>query len=317
MSYIPNINGLEDLRLQVDKEPTHIKINDLADKYSTSITSLEDFVNLLVTKNALYTHNDAGDLFFTYSSDIRFNYRDKYIFIPFTTYSNDIKTEVKQETYDNSLLRKYEEVYTNIRGEKVTHYYLYPKYFIGTYNKLIKEDSDISFLLDGIHYIISITGLPLTTNLVRSLDKCTKLYYNLHYHAKGDYLRYIEVDGRIAVTERTLRKRLELPKYTVYSKLHYGDIRYYTHSEMEQYIIKEDKSFNLRVLEFEMYLYILCNTQGVTVEDKYTKDFNKLGVTTRFLNIGEHHPLILKWYYIDPLKFKRKSYENFKIVENK
>lgn len=283
----------------------HIKNKDI--EREIKYTSLLELISNETTEDKTVVIEDTNGVWLTYLRDIRFNYRDKILFIPYFTYK--IKSIPRRNTRSNQnghiILR---EDTIDIRYE----YNLCKKSIDKVNNEIILYD-----ITTDEKYKVSFRDWINEKEF--SIDKLYDLYlnscvseedYRLVKHTEGYHVITQKLEGR-QNKERELRKKLELKDYNInndFSILNYRDVRNYTE---EQYIQLKglnttDVSYWKRILDFESYLYCVLRS-GIQPSEKFKKEWDKLRRGQEFIKYGTNIKLIIKRYWLDNIDIKTRK----------
>lgn len=252
----------------------------------------------------------------SWCTDIRFNYRDKEIFIPYYDYDT--------ETYTGDKRYKDESKLNRISDDTIMVNYFF------RFRRQILDDRKTGFRSDSILvvnpatlvlYDISIKDLPYLTSPEFSFSTLYDRYLDSAYVESDldaeNWKRYIRNDNKFKNNrEHLLRNHLDLPLYGEgYKDYTYVDVRMYTWEELTGSLMYDDENrpYWRRKLLFESYLYCGMAGDHTPVEAEYGKDYQRLGVDLRTLTINKgNKPLILKYYYKNNFSMRRKTFERYK-----
>lgn len=301
---------------------------------SPSNLSLYHFTLAVGLLNLVYVIQDRDNPQMYYTSwgkDVRFNYRDRYAFIPYYTY-NEIYIETQRKLEDSP--------YLNIDNEtkelKLKYDFSLEKFII---HDRLEDFSVKSLTVYDIkkHALIEvdIDTIPLLPNEIKefSLVDLNKRYQNSafiyysyfeaekHEAKKKDVeleeqgvkgYSYILVKDSPISKESRIRKEQDVPTYKndSYKPIAFQDMRGYKFNEMYSdfdifsFTEQEDALFSspfwYRRHIFEAYLYCIFAQNLKPIEVEYQEQFNQLGVTETSVTFNlARKPLVLKHYYTD------------------
>lgn len=283
------------------------------------VTDIYTLFRYLACEGYLFVIEDETGFYTSWAWDIRFNYRDREIFIPYYTY----------ETFlHKALERDLSNPYLTIVNGGDSGAYIEVKHSFKM-GKLIIDDRKTGYRVPSVtvynpqtedYYKILLIDLQYFSlpnfSITDLLSRHTNYKYNLMQFddlSKADC--YLDPKVKFS-RERSIRNSKGYPTYVKpFLDINYQDIRTYNvgaFSEEATLVISSDP-YHLRVYDFEAYLYCIF-AQGVEpIESEYLDIWNSLGVSKRFITLGGKHPLTLKYYYTDkPQKFKKLTYERFK-----
>jgi hypothetical protein len=293
------------------------KINDLC-KNKGILIHVTDMYSLFLALSHLdfiFVIEQDGT-WVSWCRDIRFNYRDRFLFIPYYKYKAEnytIKKHFKDMSKldlvaENTLSIKYDfEIATMLLEERTTGFRL--------------ETITLYDYENKSKYSLSLRGITHFTPSTFSLGNLHDRYIASSYVASDlhDFFweKYCRIDNKFKNNrEHKLRKKMGLKAYSsVFSEIRYTDFRQYTYEELNltSLVSNTDKPYWLRILEFEAYLYCIFASSATVLEEEYTVLFADLGVKSRFLSyVKNGKSLILKYYYKDTLMLRRKSFERYR-----
>lgn len=251
------------------------------------------------TENKVVVIADDSNCWLSYLRDIRFNYRDKLVFIPYFTYDihsvdrGRIKSNYKghivlnEDTIDIRYNYKFNILDINEMNKIITLYDLdtNKKYNVTFKKWLDKQEFDIEYLY----------------NLY--LNSCIdEEDYRLVKHTEGYHLINKKING-VKNKEKELREAYGL-SHRDYSGvdmsiLNYRDVRNYT---SDQYIAIKgipllDISYWKRILDFECLIFCIL-IDNIKPAGKIRDDWDKLGKTRRIIKYGKDIKLIIKDYWV-------------------
>lgn len=303
------------------------------DKINFPLVTLEELSDLYNFPAFLSGHVDVFSLFkwfieenllfmveddrryLSWCADIRFNYRDRYMFIPYYKYET---LEVPYGFAD----REYKFL-DRLDGETVSIRYNFElvervldSRQSGVREKVISlfdRERDRGFSL-SIEHLPYLSGETFSMHTLH--DSYTQLLAGSSNEPDKDYWRI--QNGKFKTKEQQLRSAYELPVYAgEFNDLNYTDVRYYTLEEcLERGLLPNDIPYSLRVYLFEAYLYCVAASGVLPVEEEFKSDWVNLGSRKRFMTVSKNNvPLILKHYYKDGSGLRKKSYDRFVIRE--
>lgn len=254
------------------------------------------------------------NIYTSWCRDIRFNYRDRQVFIPYYTHEV-FEYEATEKDKNNPFLDVTSDNILNVR-----YNFELKKYVI--------MDDNIDYSLDSIAvysweeekvYRISLKGLNYLDIESFSMLELSARYDTYAYIISDDLVdntwkSYLPIRKKINRRERSIRSKFSLPTYTEnYLDMNYVDVRRYEVDAFSPEVegLPITKPNWLKAYEFEAYLYSIF-AQGLDpIEEEYKKPFKELGVTRRHLTIVGRKPLILKYYYTNKKQIRKKTYEMY------
>lgn len=308
-----DIRNIPELELE---ELTLEKISELCNDRGL-LYDVKDIYTLflsLAELDFLFLYGDS-EAFLSWCRDIRFNYRDRYIFIPFYTY--DTKTVVVDRKVVN---QKFLDVVDD-RTVHVRYNFSLKKTVVNNRKDNFSEKE--LYLYDYISkkkYHLALPTIPFIEKGVFSLNELSDRYINSAYFLEEgvtseDWKKYFPVNNKKRWNkEYQFRKSLNLPLYKdSFIDIGYSDVRQYSYHELFEGVRLEEESepFWLRIYKFEAYLYCIMAEGLDPIEEEYNSNFRQLGKTKRHITIQGVKPLILKHYYKDNVTMRRKSYERY------
>lgn len=253
----------------------------------------------------------VDNLWFSYIRDIRFDYFNKSIFVPYYSYETNIidkkpkkkdghlfvdketgniivrynyRLERKQVCVDSSLI-----IYDFERTEKIEI----------TFNKY--TESNFEFSLEKV-YNLYLDSCYMEKATV--LDKHTG-----GYHVVGKDIK------RFNDREEKYRKLYRLNTFKSdhsQEMLNYRDVRQFKREEVFKKVgVREEEApYWKRILDFESYIFCVFKSGKFPIESEHIERFKSLGVTSDYMKYGDKEiKLILKGYWkIDGKLLKRKSW---------
>lgn len=310
---IRDINDLPHTELTLDK------IKDLSKSSGLSYDIKDTYTLFLALANLDFLFIIEGEtLFTTWCRDIRFNYRDKKVFIPYYSYKVE-DLEFSREVAENDFLDT-----TDNKNIKIRHEFKLESILLEDRNTgIVKTQIDLYDYINKIKYKLNIPKLPYLSTETFSLADLSNRYIESAYIKvdntdSDDWKKYLKVDTRGSKKkEHKIRLKEGLNLYAEgYNDLTYNDVRHYEYSELHEgsrMVADEIKPYWLRMYEFEAYLYCIFAQELEVEEKEYKEPFAKLGVSERFLTYTENKkPLVLKHYYKNEITLRRKSYERYR-----
>ena len=276
----------------------HIKNLDIS--HSITYSDMIDLMDNELTENKIVIIEDEDGVWLTYLRDIKFNYRDKEVYLPYFSY------EVK--SIDKGKLK------SNYKGHLI-----------------IKEDT-ISI---RYNYKLKVKDISIENNSILLYDFVTdkkyKVYfdkwysktewsmsnlYNLYLNScviEDDYLLVKHTEGyhlinknlpNIKNKEKELRQKENLNHTEEsdigLSKLNYRAVRNYTYDQFIKLhgFIDLEIPYWLRLLKFEYNNYCLMRS-NIIPYDINKDEWNKLGKSKNIFKYGDKIKLIIKDYWLD------------------
>jgi hypothetical protein len=296
------------------------KITDLC-KSKGLVVNIEDTYSLFfaLSKLDLLFITENKNTYVTWCRDIRFNYRDRNIYIPYFEY------ETEQRTFKRTLLENAFLDMPNPKTLNIRHNFKLSSTKVNDRKDSTNIDSLLLYdHINKIKYHLPYPSLPYLIQPDFSLADLAERYLNSAYIESEvvedtDWKKYLKVGTKGKKSkEHKIRLKAGLKLYAnQYTDMTYTDVRKYTFEELNNgshLRLDDTKPFWERVFEFEAYLYCIF-AQGIKVqEQEYQSDFVLLGVSKRHLTYDKStKPLILKHYYTDKtMQTRRKSFERYK-----
>lgn len=285
-----------------------------------TVTDLHTLFRYLLKNEFLFIikHPNTHRLFTSWCWDIRFNYRDREVFIPYYSYETFLHQAIERD-----LSNPYLSI-INIGGSKaqieVRHNF--------KMNKLILDDRKVDYRRKnicvyqpstGIYLKLSLESLPYLSHNEFSMYDLLRRHTNYKFllsefdlTSKDRY--YLNINSKKS-REKRIRESRGFKTYSDnYTDLNYQDIRTYVVSPFsdEARQMTTDEDYVTRVYDFESYLYCLFACQAEPTEPDFKQLWRELGVRKRFISLGGTYPLTLKYYYTDkPRNFKKLTYERY------
>lgn len=284
-----------------------------------SITDVRTLLYVLAKLDFMFIMQDTetNKNFLTWCKDVRFNYRDGELFIPYYTY----------DTVDVPYNNKNDLKFVDMVEEgtmRLSYEYGIKKYVLHKSKGVDEVDCtlDSIFVLydkdEHATYSLELLDLPLIDSIVFSLDELLDLYKEACY-AEVNSLQfasdetYFKLNGKhVDRVGKVKRAYYHLPLYkSKFTPLKYTDLRMYSYRELKGVVEPENPVPHWeRTMLFESLLYSVFACQ-LEPKDHPNKDaFIQLGITLRHVKIGSGEPsLILKHYYKNNSQLKLKSFE--------
>ena len=298
-----------------DREPKVINPQDLE-----GVTDLHTLFRHLLKNEYLFIieHPSTQRLFATWCWDIRFNYRDREVFIPYYSYKTFLHKAIERDLTNPHL------IITTLEDNKK---YIAVRYFY-TMNKLIIDNRKEGYKRQNIcvyqpstdtYLQIDIEKLPYLLHNVFSVSDLLNRHTNYKFQlsefdvtSKDAYYTSINKKNN---REKSIRSKEGFSTYSDdFMGINYQDIRTFVINPFsdEAQQMTSDEDYVTRVYDFESYLYCLFAQQAEPSDEHHKKLWVELGTKKRFITLGETYPLTLKYYYTDkPHTFKRLTYERF------
>jgi len=266
----------------------------------------------LISSNFVFLITINNKLRYSWCSDIRFNYRDKLIFIPYLDYE---EISVESNT-TNEYIERIDDKHVNI------HYnFSLQSYLIMNKNAFVNSKVYFFDTNELKLYFLDLSEYVLIDNLF-SISELYKYYVNASFLDSSvsvqSYNSYYYTNNKV---EDKIRCKNNLNKYKNYDDklLNYVDIRLYEFSLLRtqfsfNFDLQNDVIYNKRKFYFEAYLLLhnLCNDDFV--ESEYNRQYKKLGTILRFMKYEEDKngfPMFLKHYYKLNDNLPKLSYEHY------
>lgn len=299
-----------------DRQPE--EINPLKLRGVTDIHTL--FRHLLKNEYLfIINHPNTNRQFASWCWDIRFNYRDREIFIPYYSYNTFLHKAIERD-----LSNTYLNIYTLEDNKK----YISVRYAFEM-NKFVVDNRKECYRTESIrvyhpttdnYYQLNISNLPYYAESIFSVHELLRRHTNYKFllsefdltSKEHQYLDFNYKKSR----EKSIRTKEGFKTYSDnFTDLNYQDIRTYVVSPFsdEANEMTTDDDYVTRVYDFESYLYCLFAQQSEPYEPEFKQLWLDLGSKKRFITLGETYPLTLKYYYTDKHhNFKKLTYERFK-----
>lgn len=309
-------------------ETTFLDIRDIVSGEAEKVTGMEllgvtcdDLYTLLVElakTDYLYVVQDEYDnqTYVSWCRDIRFNYRDRILYIPYYSYATfdyEFKSNKKYATLD----------YITDTTVRIKHSVALRQCIID--NRVTKSRNKELYVFDRVRhkvFCIGIENLPYLSSTDWKMSKLFNLYLDYVYkdnkgNKDGSSLYYQKIGGKRENKESYLRAKLGLPNYAGnYEEMIYRDFPLYDYAiyQSENAQVMSGKPYWLRRGLFEGYLYCAFASNLPVHELEYRDALAQLGTTRRTYKVcNDNVSMVLKYYYKDDYApFVRKSYERFK-----
>jgi len=269
-------------------------------------------VEHLISGNFVFLIASNNKLRYSWCSDIRFNYRDKTIFIPYLDYD---EITVESNT-TNEFIVHIDDKHVNI------HYnFSLQSHSIMDRNAFVNSKVYFFDIYELKLYFLDLSEYMLIDNSF-SINELYKYYVNASFINDSGRMKncnlYSYIDSKV---EDKLRSKNKLVKYRNYNEklLDYSDIRVYDFLILEtqfsfNFDLERDLSYSKRKYYFEAYLLLhnLCNDNFI--ESDYCEQYKKLGKTLRFMKYEEDNngfTMFLKHYYKLDDNIEKLSYEHY------
>lgn len=285
------------------------------------VTDIHTLFRYLMQNEYLFIieHPNTHRLFASWCWDIRFNYRDREIFIPYYSYKTFFHRAIERDLSNPYL------TISTLEDEK--------KYILVRHdyelNKLILDDRKSKYRRNNItvyhpstdSYVqLALTDLPYLSESLFSVPELLRRHTNYKFllsefdiTSKTPY--YYDFNSKKSREKRILLKE----GYSIYADsfmdLNYQDIRTFVVSPFSEEAnqMTSDDDYVTRVYDFESYLYCLFAQEAQPYELEHKQAWADLGTKKRFVTLGETYPLTLKYYYTDrPHTFRKLTYERFR-----
>ena len=250
-----------------------------------------------------------GKTWLTYLRDIKFNYRDGFVFVPFYTFDVQIIDVLNREHFKGHLisidagLRVGVRYNYCLREERLT----LENNFLVLYDVTLKKKYRVSFK----KYYSSDT-FDMDELYERYISYSKNYENNLIYkHTEGYHIISRNVDG-MKNYERVFRKELGLEDYLPSNvNLYYRDVRNLSEADFDVKIGLDmsDKPYWERRYDFESMLF--CVIWGNAIpSNEFAEQWRQLGKNKQFIKYGDKVlKLIIKSYWFPNCKdFVRKSW---------
>lgn len=270
----------------------------------------------LAKNNFLAVIQQESGNYFSWCWDVRFNYRDREVVLPYFSYDVTTKKAHKVDL-DNkriNVVNKDDKDYSILRYNLDFNLYVIdePKNNYRLASLLVYN------YVDDILYNLELTDLPYFSSDTFSVEELLDKYTNYKYRIKAFDKTGVDLNysGILAKYSREVRQVLsssfELFKTRMFD-YNYRDVRVYDVDPFsEEATLIDDSRYVDKRIDFEALMYCIFAGGALPYEDTYKGMWAKLGVTARFITIGGKDPLTLKYYYTNkPKNFKRRTYERF------
>lgn len=265
--------------------------------------SLMEFIREEATENKLVIIDGE---YLTYLRDIRFNYRDKEILIPYYSYQTFPIDKTRRKRDGHLLLDERNNVILRY------NYELRKKVISRGDGREDKEEDWILQLYDinSEEHIETVIQHKFYGDDTFSMEELYNRYINACY-MQEDYYLNSHVEGYHVITknirgitnkERVLRKEFGLEDYkngTEKVELNYRDVRQYREEDIEvkMGLVENKDNYWKRILDFESMLYCIMREEVEPKETELLQEWRKLGVSKDIYKYGDDIKLIFKSYW--------------------
>lgn len=303
--------GMEEVYHTVDNlDKEHIK--------TKVYESMYEFIQNEATEKMVVVLKYENKTYLTYLRDIRFNYRDKEIFLPYFTYDTYVTSKVGKKRDGHVLLNENNNIL-------IRYNYSLRKYIISIGNGI--NDKSWNFILydiESLEFKNIIVKHKFISNKVFNMEDLYKKYisscymqedFYLNNHIEGYHVINKHIRG-ISNRERRLRHEYGLNdsiENTI--DLNYRDVRQYREEDIiiKKGLIENQDNYWKRILDFESLLYCILRENIETDNEQLNKEWRKLGVSRDIYKYGEDVKLIFKSYWKDNYRqIKTKSWSRVK-----
>lgn len=271
--------------------------------------SMYEFIQKEVTKDKLVIIESDNERYLTYLRDIRFNYRDKEILLPYFRYDKYITDKTYKRKNSHILLTEDNKII-------VRHNYNLCKYILssgtGEDDKLENNMWSLLVFENGEHIRINIKH-KFYNNDTFNMEELYRRYlascymqedFYLNSHVEGYHIINKNIRG-ITNKERNLRKEFKLNDIIESSiDLNYRDVRQYREEDIliKKGLIENQDNYWKRILEFESLLYCIMRDDVIPDNLELKSEWLKLGVSKNIYKYGEDIKLIFKSYWKNSYK---------------
>ena len=275
-----------------------------------AFSSLYDCVQTEKSADKIVIVEYDGKEWLTYLRDIRFNYRDKKVFIPFYTFEIQEINKEYQHKYEGHILSLDNGKRIGIRYNYCLREHILD---IDSKNYLILYDfkSRQKYRVDFYSYY-DFNNFDIEELYQLYIDYCKDYEDSLIYkHTEGYHIISRNVQG-MTNYERLFREELGLSDYLNSDvNLFYRDVRNLSEREFTVKLGLDlcNKPYWERRLDFESLLYCII-ANGALPEGSFRKEWLKLGKTKDFIKYGDKEvKLIFKSYWLPNFRnYQRKSW---------
>jgi hypothetical protein len=268
--------------------------------------SLLELISKEATETKTVVIEDTTGMWLSYLRDIRFNYRDKKLFIPYYSYKTySIPRGNIKRNYNGHLVLNNDTL--DIRYE-----YNFKTLELGTINySIILYDIEAQKKYKAIYK-------NLYNNSEFSIEEMYSLYINSCVN-EDDYLLVKHTEGYHVINkyikgtlnkERDLRKEYNLDDYESNNQgcLKYRDVRNYNSEQFIQLhgLNMNDIPYWKRILSFESYLYCVIQS-GATPFGEFKSEWKKLENGKEFIKYGNDIKLIIKRYWLPNIEVETRK----------
>lgn len=274
-------------------------------QYEKDYESLYELINNEVTTNKLVVIDDNNSTFLSYLRDIRFNYRDKVVFIPYFKYKiYEIDKGSTRSNYKGHLILTDNTI-------KIRYEYKLSKLDISKENNtlILFDVETLTKYKVSFKNWINDTSIDMNKLYKMYLNSCVEIEdYFILKHTEGYHLIYKKLEG-VKNKEKELRQLYNLKAISSDGDaesieiLNYRDVRNYTINQMYTQVgmIDTDIPYWKRILDFEMYLFSIIR-EHLLPDGEFRKEWEKLGKTKEFIKYGDSIKLIIKDYWLDNIE---------------
>lgn len=284
------------------------------------VTDLHTLFRYLMKNEYLFIieHPNTHRLFTSWCWDIRFNYRDREVFIPYYSYETFLHQAIERDLSNPYLtISKADNKKKHIA---VRHNFEMNKLIIDNEKEGYRHKNVCVYQPSTDSYLqIDIQSLPYLSENTFSVYELLRRHTNYKFMLSEFDLtskdhHYLDFNSKKS-REKRIRERQGFKTYSNnYINLNYQDIRTYVVNPFsdEARQMTTDEDYVTRVYDFESYLYCLFAQHAEPLELEFKQLWSSLGVTKRFITLGDTYPLTLKYYYTDKQHtFKKLTYERF------
>ena len=294
----------------LDTQEIEENIKTLSISFCKEYDSLYELVQEEKSEDKVVVIEDGEDTWLSFFRDIKFNYRDREVFIPY--YVFDIM-ELKGAEYKN---RYKGHIFKNEDGLLIRYNYQLCKRIINLdYNFLILYDfeSNQKYKVVFRNYfnssVFDIQGL-----YDKYINSCVDYEdYLLFKHVEGYHLISRRVD-KIKNEEQNFRKKFGLSDYRETNvDIYYRDVRNLSKDNFDIKIGVEffETPYWERLLDFESLLFCILRVKDKIEPNDldFAKEWEELGGKRSFIKYGNRGvPLIFKSYWMDGVTRKIKTW---------
>ena len=287
----------------------HIKSLDITD--SISYKSLYDLIQSEKSDSKLVVIKEDTNAYFTYLRDIKFNYRDKEVFIPYYSYNTQEIDDIYRKKYKGHILKSdygiivrynYELRKKNLNLEDnslILYNFTEDKLYTVKFEAWFSEDK---FSIQNLYQLY--------------IEYCGNYEdYTIFKHVEGYHYISKSIPGKVN-HERELRKLNSLSDYSSTDNainLNYRDVRNLSQSEYEAKIgiNFSNKPYWERLLDFESMLFCILRSEATPDDEKFAEIYARLGKNKQIVKYGNTIKLIFKDYWLNDFNaavYQRKTW---------